>query len=266
MGSSIGVSFCLRRLNPLLKIGLSFVILTFALGLYASAKHLRAHHENRDGREGLAMDDLIGAYHGLQKTAPLLRALGEGHPSELPDARALPDAEKQILLDWLRSDRISEDYDNFDLGDQSPAEIIGRSCASCHARGVVKPEDLNRIRPLEYWDDIQKVAFTTSVEPTGPEILMMSLHTHALAMGSLLGLALILAAGTTWPRWLMGILGCLAGLGLFADLISWLLATNSAGFVWLIAGGGAAFAGGTALMLLLIFLDLWMPAEKASGE
>ncbi|MBL1216383.1 MAG: hypothetical protein D8M59_02690 [Planctomycetes bacterium] len=255
-------SFCLRRLNPLLKVGLLFVLLTFGLGLYASAKHLHGHHENRDGRAGFSMDDLIGAYHGLEKTAPLLRAIENGHPSELEGATALPEAEQQILLNWLHSDRISEGYDNLDLGDQSPAEIIYRSCVSCHAAGASEGDGIGDEIPLEYWDEIKKVSFTTSVEPTGPEILTMSLHTHALGMGSLLAIVLILASGTSLPRGFIGLLGCFAGLGLFADLVSWLFAKESVAFVWLIGGGGAAFVSCTMLMMLMIIVDMWLPAKR----
>ncbi|MCC7173177.1 MAG: hypothetical protein IT459_22195, partial [Planctomycetes bacterium] len=43
------------------------------------------------------------------------------------------------------------------------------------------------------------------------------------------------------------------------DLAGWFLARESAALVWLVIGGGSAFAGGAALGCVLVLGELWLP-------
>lgn len=120
--------FRLRSLSAGTRLGLTLLVLTLFGGyVIASGLHLVEHHQARDGRDGMTLDDLRGAYHGGDNESPLRRALENNHPPELSDAA------RTALLTWLESTTISEDYDNLDLGDNAPAEIIDANCLSCHA-------------------------------------------------------------------------------------------------------------------------------------
>lgn len=249
--------FQLAKLPFSARLALSFLVLVFAGGLAASSRHLVLHHENRDERPGLSFDDLLGAYHGVTATAALIPALERGHPE------GLPQGERDILLGWLASTRINEDYDNLDLGDLSPAEILDRRCLACHARASSDGDGIGQRVPLEYFDDVKKLAFSREIRPVDPEILIASAHTHSLSM-ALLTLAFgLLALATRWPRGLVGALFALSALALVCDLGAWFLARETAAFVWLVAGGGAVWMGTSALLLLLVLVDLWRPARAS---
>lgn len=237
------------------RLGLTFLLLVLLGGLAASFQFIRAHHGPRDGRPGLSLDDVRGVYHGIQRTAPLVTALERGHPEDLaPDQR-------EVLLRWLASPRISEDYDSLDLGDDAPAELLAASCLSCHARNASEGDGIGQRIPLTYWDDVQKVAFSTRVEPMSQEILLATTHTHALSM-ALIGLVLVLlAAWTRFWRGLVGAASLVLGLGLALDIAGWWLARGSASFSVLIVAGGAAYGLGCAALSLLSLAELWLPAR-----
>ncbi len=235
------------------RAGITFLLLVLLGGYYAAAKHLVAHHENRDERPGMSLDDLVGAYSGIRNTAPLIVALEADHPEELPAK------DRDLLLGWLRGSRIAEDYDSLDLGDDAPAEIIDRACLQCHSAGATEGDGIGDTMPLEYFDQVKNLAFSREVTPTSVEILLASAHTHALAMGTLsLILALFLLA-TRWPKWLASGLVFFNGLGLFLDLAGWALARQSAAFVPILAASGAVWAGTGVIMIFLMLIDLWIP-------
>lgn len=249
-------SFRLRLLPLDVKLGISALLVTMLMGMAASMLHIRWHYERRDEQPGLTRDDLASAYHGLNSPSPLLASLERGHPETLsPEARA-------VLTSWLRSGRINEDYDNIDLDDHAPAEIIAANCLSCHSRRAESAELRARAVPLDYWDDVKRIAFSREIEPVPLKITAVSTHTHALSLGSmslvLAGLALL----TSLPRRLTGTLVMLTGLALVVDIASWWAARSSPIFVDVIIGAGSLYAGGTVLLILLILLDLWLPKKR----
>ena len=252
-------AFRLRALPALVRLGLTGVVLTLLLGVWASLEHVRDHHESRDETKGLTLDDLVGAYHGLDRPSRLVVALERDHPP------ALPAADRNLLLGWLRGDKVSEQYDALELGDASPAEVIDRSCVSCHARQATDGNGIGASLPLEYWDDVAKVAFSRSVEATPPQIQITSLHTHALALAVVTLASIALLLGTRAPRGLQSVLAGLAGVGLFVDLAAQLGARASELWVWGIVAGGAAWAISTVLISVIVLLDLWLPERSRSA-
>lgn len=245
----------LRALGIGGRFGVLCLLIVLGAGLAASAKHMVNHHGNRDERPDLSLDDITGAYHGIKTTAPLVRALEEGHPEDLPAAQ------RETLLSWLKSDRISEDYDNLDLGEMAPAEIIAANCLSCHARSST--DKVASKMPLEYFDDVKAIAFSREINPTDRKILVASIHTHALSLATM---SLVLAAlvfMTSFPRWLGGSLTFFAGLGLLVDLTAQWFAIYEAGLVPLIVAGGATYGIASGLTCAVIGIDLLLPAKKS---
>jgi hypothetical protein len=241
--------FVLRDLPLGARIGLTAIVLVFAIGLAASAAHIREHHENRDERPGVSLEDLQGAYHGVRTTSPLVAALERGHPSELAAG------DREALLAWLRSDRISEDYDNLDLGDAAPAERIAAGCAGCHSR---KAGGTPGKVPLEYWDDVKPLAFSRQVAPVPLEVLTASTHAHALSLAAISAVIGLLLLATRWRRSWTGALLGVGGVALVTDFAAQWLARDSAGWVPVIAASGALWAASSALSLAAITLDLWL--------
>lgn len=249
-------------MHVLARLGLTGLVFALALGLASSALHLVNHYEQRDGASGLSLDDIRAAYHGLDAPAPLVRSLQRGHPEELGEP------ERAALLAWLASGRVTEDFDSLDLGDDAPAEIIARSCLSCHARAAAPPASRGAAKeiPLEYWDDVRRYAFAKSVPATPREIVLTSMHAHAPAMATMSVVVALLAAASAFPRGLTGSLIGVMGLALIADLGSWLPAREHGGFVYVIVGAGAAYMVSTALLLVLVLVELWRPRTRAERE
>lgn len=261
--------FTLRSLGLLPRLGLAATILVFLGGFAASLMHMKTHHAKKDEEPGLSLLDLQGQYHGVRAPSPLVGALERGHPK----TGELSEAGRTALLDWLlgKNDaqgqrpkgggpRIAEDFDNLDLGDNAPAEIMTKSCLSCHKRGSSDP--VASKLPLEYWDDVKKIAYSKELSPVSTEVLAASTHTHALSLAAVTAVVALLAFGTRWPRGPIGLLVCLAGVGLLVDLAAWWLARESGAFVYALIIGGAAFNGSVVVLLLTILADLMLPTKK----
>ncbi len=241
----------LRSLPALARAGVSCVVLVLLLGFWASLEHLRTHHAGRDSQPAMTMDDLVGWYHGLRTTAPMLAALESGHPE------GLADAERDKLLAWVRSDAIGETYDDLDLGADAPAEILARACLDCHARGA--DDAAAAALPLEYWDDVERQVASTDVPPASADVLVASTHTHALSLGVVTLLVTLLLFATRWPRGLSGLMTFAAGFALLADLGGWWLARGTAAFVPVIAVSGAVYVAAMVAASLAILADMWLP-------
>ena len=246
----------LRDLPLGARLGFTCVVATIGGGLVMSATHMVSHHGNRDERPGLTLDDVRSQYHGLNATAPLLVWIENGHPETLTPAA------KEPLVKWLKSSRVAEDYDNIDMGDNSPAELIAKNCLSCHSRKAPESQSIAKKMPLDTWEDVKKVAFTRKINKTGDNVIAASLHTHALGLGSLAAVTIMLAMCTAWNRKLVSALIFIACAGLFIDLTCQWFAKSSMPLIYGIVGGGAAYAGATGLLLILIFAELWRPSKR----
>lgn len=247
----------LSSLGLLSRVGLVFLVLTLLGGYIVSGIFLKQHYENRDERPGLTMTDIIGAYHGVTSPSPLLSALNRGHPEELAPEK------RQALVSWLESGRIGEDYDNFDLGDLAPAEIIAESCVSCHARGSTEANGEGAKWPLEYFSDIQSIAVSREVMPTDPTKVMISMHAHAPSLAMVLIMMTLLSGMSRWPGKLTGLIAAVGGVGLFLDIAGQWLARSDALWAYAIVGGGFASSMGVGLLGLLVIGELVLPAKKA---
>ena len=238
------------RLGLLCLIGVLFGGYTLAAGM-----HMMEHYKDRDGNPELSITDIKGAYHGVETPSALKAALERNHPPELPDDQ------RQILLDWINSDRISDDYDNLDLGDQAPAEIIAMECLSCHSNATADAQGAGV--SLEYWTDVERIAHSRSIEAVDEEIQLISLHTHAPTMAVItIVVSLMALLLTGWPRWLVGLLVCVAGMALLVDLGSWLPARHEELFVWGIIVGGVVHTCAMVLLMLLVACECLLPRVK----
>lgn len=251
----------LRHFPTAPRVGVTALVLVLFIGLWASLEHMRGHYANRDGRPELSLDDLRGAYHGIDSPSSLLAALQRGHPEELAEA------DRQLLVLWLQGSRIAEDYDSLDLGESAPAEVIDRGCLQCHSRQSGADEGTGVVA-LDYYDDVERVAFSKRVMPTPVAVLAASTHAHALSLATLALVVMLLALMTRWSgiavRW-----GCaLLGLGLLGDIGGWWLARLGADWVWLIVVSGVIFNGATGLLLGAVLLEMWLPesAQKISKK
>jgi hypothetical protein len=258
------LSLRLHCLPMAARVSLSCLILVVLGGYLVSGLHMSEHHQNRDGRAGLSMTDLEGAYHGVTSEALLLLALNSNHPAELEGQEPLEDWAREALLRWLEGDpnKIVPNWDNLDLGDEVPADLLDASCVGCHSRTAAP--GLRAEPPLEYLDDIRAVAFSREIAPSDIKLLIASTHAHSLGLATITLLLTGLIFATRFGPRLKGWLALAASGGLLLDLAAWWLARESAGFVYLIVLGGVAHAGAMVLIGILILAELWCadPAPK----
>lgn len=248
----------LRELPLGARLGIACLVLTILGGFAASAAQVFFHHRKKDDNPKLSIDDIKGAYHGVDITSPLLTSLKRGHPENLPEA------DRAALLTWLQGDRVGQDFDSLDLGDAAPGEIIARSCVSCHSRQST--DAVAKKAPLEYWDDVAKVAFSKSLSPVPEEILVVSTHTHALTLAPLSVVIAGLMILTRLPRRLVSLAIFLSGAGLFLDLGAWWVSRFEPAAVYLVVGSGGVYMAVTVLMLLAVLADLFMPLAKTPAK
>lgn len=243
--------FALRSLPFMVRLGLTGLIAALGIGLLASLQHLKWHYENRDDQKGFTLDDVKSAYHGLDAPSKLLTSLKAGHPPEMnKDIR-------ELLIKWVESGRVNEDYDNIDLGVASPREAIATNCLSCHSAAAAPTKGAGL--KLDGLEDIRKIAFARKVEPNSEKIVVMSLHAHGLSMATM---SLVLAA-MLWfsrcPRGLCALLIALNGVSLPLDLSAWWFSRQYEGLVNLIVVSGGIYNATFGLMLLVVTLELWWP-------
>lgn len=244
----------LRGLGVVPRLGVVCLVLVILGGVAASAAHLYLHYENRDERRGLTLDDVRAAYRGLTTTSTLLAAVQRGHPETMGAA------DRDALTRWLTGPRVAQDYDNLDLGDRAPVDVIAKNCLSCHSR---KADDA-RAGPakailLDQWSDVQPRAISKQVNPMDRKVMVASTHAHALSLATLTLTLCGLLVMTSWPRALLGLLIGVLGIALLADMGSWWLASWSDSFTYVIAAAGMAYNGGVVVGCLLVLLDLCRP-------
>lgn len=250
----------LRSLGFLARLGVAFALLSLIWGTLGAGFFLYLSKENRDESPGLTINDIKAHYHGITSPSALLAALERGHPEDLPEA------DRTALTNWLTGDNIEGNYDNFDLGDAMPEDLIYVNCISCHsnqARGT--PEFAEPL--LDTPSAVLSLSVSRDVQPVDLKVLAASTHTHALALATLMAAFAIIACMTSWPRKLVGLVIAATSVGLFADLISWwIMRLDVAGVehaAWATAIGGGTFNTGIILLSLMILLDLCLPAKKS---
>ncbi len=248
----------LTSFNPLWRFGVGILAICLAGGYMVAGFYLQHHYENRDEVPGISMTDIQGAYAGVVVPSPMRAALEAAHPADLADA------DRQALLDWLSGDRVRQDYENFDLGDAMPADIIAVACLDCHKRSATGDGAYPEL-PLEYPDDVFAVAQSREILPKDPIIIVQSLHAHAPSMATVTLVLALLAGMTRWPRCFIGLVVAVTAIGLLGDLSAQYLARVRTGETWwafVIVGGGFASSGGVGLMSLLVLLDAWLPGGR----
>lgn len=248
----------LRELSILGRLGVTLLLGVIGLGMWASFKHMEHHHGAKDMKEGLSQEDLLGSYHPISKPAPLLAALDRGHPEELAEADA------EVLREWLSGprERIAEDYDNFDRWEFSPYDILEESCVQCHASEPGEGQELAAGVALDGWDNVQQHTFALEINPPALEILYMSSHTHALSLGTMALVLVLMLCASRFRRRGAGLATLLMGAALLADMGGWFLARDREIFAMVVVVSGALFALGVVLSCLLVFLELWLPAGQ----
>lgn len=251
--------FVLRSLPYSFRVGIALLVVTLLGGYIVSGLHLSWHYDNRDEVPGLTMNDIIGAYHGVQTPSPLVSALESGHPDTLADR------DRTALLEWLRGGRLSQDYDNLDLGEEAPSEIIAVSCLDCHTRTASAAGSMPGV-PLEYWDDIQSIAYSKNIQPAGANIVAMSQHAHAPSMAVILIVLGWLAICTRFCKRLTGVILMVSGAGLLVDMGGWWITRQYADFAYALVVGGGVYAIGTTLLGLMVIFDCLLPAGKPAQK
>lgn len=242
----------LRNMSLCGRVGMLCLLAVFAIGMVTSAMHLYFKYQKRDDQPELTITDIKGAYHGVKAPPPLKKSLDRGHPETLEPA------EREVLVKWLESGRIIEDYENIDLGDASPREIMS-SCVSCHSRAKAEQYPEAAKWPLESLEDIKAVSFVKEVMPNDIKILTASTHAHALSLASMVVCLGFLLTMTTWKRCTIEMCWLMMGVGLLGDIGSWWLARQFEGAVYAIVISGAVFNFSVGLVLFALAVETIKP-------
>ncbi len=234
------------------RLGMGLLVVCLVGGYVVSGVYLKQHYENRDEQPGLTFTDIQGAYAGANVPSPMLGALERGHPDDLAVA------DREALVRWLTSDSVRADYENFELGEEMPADIIAISCLECHSRSSAA--DVKASPMLDYPDDVFANAESKEILPKDPKVLVASIHAHLPAMATC-SIALALLAGMSrWPRAVVGVLVTATAVGLIGDFGGqWLARTQGPGWTWAIVVGGFFASGGVGLLGLLALAEAWLP-------
>lgn len=263
------MNFRLRSLPLGARLGIVCLCAVLGIGLAASLRHMYSHYEKRDERAGFTPDDIRGAYHGMRSLAPLRTALERGHPETLGAG------ERGVLLDWLLgkedavtkarpaagNPRMSSEYDDLDLGELAPSEIMRANCLSCHARSAAATNPIANTFPLDTWDDVRAIAASREVNPTDPKKLAISIHAHALSLGVMAVVVGGMFLCTAWPRGVAGWFVLLSSAGLLIDFAAQMLARAWEPAFWLIIAGGGVYNVLTAVMILGVAVDVVRPSR-----
>lgn len=250
----------LRNLSWCGRLGVLCLLAVFGIGMVTSAMHLYFKYQKRDDQPELTITDIKGAYHGVKAPPPLKKSLDRGHPETLKSN------EREVLVKWLESGRIIEDYENIDLGDASPREIIA-SCVTCHSRANAEKNPEAAKWPLESLEDVKAVAFVKEVMPNDIKILVASTHAHALTLASMVVCIAVLLMMTSWKRCTIELCWMILGVALLGDIGSWWLARAFEGAVYAIVVSGGIFNGGVGLILIALAIETLKPrlAECSGG-
>lgn len=248
----------LNRLGVMSRLGLTVLVITMLAGYMVAGVHLLWHYENRDGVEGMTPDDITAAYHGIEQDSPLLAALERGHPE------GLPAEEQEALIAWINAGAPGREYDDFESGDMAPAEVIDRSCLSCHARSSADP--IGQIVPLEFYDDVAKLAVSREVMPNSREIVVASIHAHAPSMALVMIVLGLIALCTPIWRKLTGAVLLVGAVGLAMDFAGQWFTRDIAAMSWVVIIGGFLSSGGTAVLGLLGMLGMWVGGREHEGQ
>jgi hypothetical protein len=243
----------LRDFGFLARLGFLGLLLTLVGGIVTAMLQVRQHYAPRDQEPGLSMLDLEGAYHGVKAPSLLLAAIKDrNHPPELAKNK------RDALVKWLEGNRVQTDYDNIDLGDFAPAEIIASDCLSCHGRTSKDPAA--RAIALDDWTTVKTIAFSKTIEPTPVDKVIVSAHAHMPALAtSTLVLALLLFM-TTYPRRLIEGLAGTMGVFLMLDFAGWWVARHWVQGTYLIVAAGGVYNAAAAVAILLLMIELTRPS------
>lgn len=242
----------LREFGCLARMGFLGLLLTVAGGIVMAMLQVQQHYAPRDQEPGLSMLDLEGAYHGVKAPSPLLQAVMErNHPPELAKNK------RDALVKWLEGNRVQTDYDNIDLGDFAPIEIIATDCLSCHGRSSKDP--IAKAVPLDDWSKVKTIAFSKTIEPTPADKVIVSAHAHMPAMATLTLVLALMLFMTTYPRRLIEALTGTMGVFLMLDFAGWWLAREWMQGTYLIVVAGGAYNAASALAIVLLGVELLRP-------
>lgn len=258
--------FTTRKLPFAGRLSLTLVLAILGGGYISSFLFMVDHHQNRDGREGLSKVDIEGIYSGTVRPPIFADLLRDGHPTEHDSEAALDETDREVLLEWLTGENIAANWSNIDFGDGygSPQEIVGMACASCH--GAAAPAERRAEPELDDWSDYQEIALEKEIKSNEVSVLLATTHTHAIGMGTVTLLMVLLGHATRLRAWVVALASIAASAGLLLDLISWWLARLSSIWTSGIILGGAAHAIGMALLFLFVFIDLWMPMGTTEDD
>lgn len=246
-----GARGLLAGLPLLARLGVTGFLAIAALGLYASIQQIEIHHGKSDGEPGLSEADVRGGYHTTVIPSPMRAALEGSLAGHAP--LELDDDQRAALVDWIESERPAQMFDDIDLDLLAPIEILGERCSDCHASD-------GEAASFASFADVKGLLSDKVLEPPPTEVRWTSLHTHAPAMVGFGLLLALLGLLTRFGRHLRSLPMALAGIGIALDLGAWIPARESASLVYAIVAGGALYATGCALALVLVLLEVWLPA------
>ena len=255
--STTSERFTLRQLPLPAKLVLTVFLLSVGLGYFSAL--IQLHFQQATPGEFMPTPkNVIRSYHGDEPVLPLVAILESDDAlwpksmrnaffqksedwQEEKEAKGEPvlrkerEAERQLVLGWLRAKAPKDAYDNdaFPIGEKSTGltekfkvekmgkirSILNARCVVCHGSGGEKAE-----LPFDKFESIDILMHPEPAGRLSARRLAQSTHAHLLSFSMLFALTGLVFAFTSFPVWFRCIVAPMVLVAQVIDVGSWWLA------------------------------------------
>jgi len=228
----------------------TWFLVVMAAGFVAAQVNLHIHHGNADGESGLALSDVVAAFHGVPGASLLTAKISPGGSMA---RRISTPADRQTIVDWVID------------GASEPAfapvrEVLNRSCVRCHRPGG-KMQQVPFGRSREQGAEFGLVKpLTTQSSGMSWGALARSSHAHLFGLGTLFAIAGFVFLRTGASNRVKACVISTPFVALLCDVGSWWLTKLNATFAIGVVAAGVLMGISFAVLIAWPLVEMWGPS------